>query len=91
METTWHGQLRALVAGESTAALMHDPRFAWVIFRVGSNCFVQQMFSFDGSFRKILPRRVLNDDGQQISEWATTVADISDFLDHCEWSGTSRS
>jgi hypothetical protein len=28
METVWHGQLRALIAGEQTAVLMHDPRFA---------------------------------------------------------------
>lgn len=91
METTWQAQLRALVAGERSALLIHDPRFAWVIYRDGDKCFVQQLLSLDGSFREILPRRVLNEDGHEISEWLTTVADISDFLARCDNSGTDKS
>lgn len=89
METTWQSQLRALVAGKP-AVLMHAPRFAWVIYRDGDDCFIQQIFSLDGTFRNIFPRRVLNDDGHEISEWPTTVADISDFLARCYNSGTDK-
>ena len=91
METLWHGQLRALIAGGRTAVLIYDPRFAWVIYREGDNCFVQQILSVNGAFRDILPRRVLNDDGHEISEWSITVADILDFLERCDNSGTPRS
>jgi hypothetical protein len=91
METVWQGRLRALIAGERTAVLKHDPRFAWVIYREGNNCFVQQRLSVNGAFRDILPRRVLNDDRHEISEWSVTVAQISDFLDRCDRLGAPRS
>ena len=42
LELQWMESLRKLVEGSASAvALIHDPRFAWIIYREGNHCFVQ--------------------------------------------------
>jgi hypothetical protein len=48
LERRWQSELRRLVAGASAVALVHDPRFAWVIYRDGESCFIRQVFAADG-------------------------------------------
>jgi hypothetical protein len=79
-ELKWKEQLQRLVDGQPVALLVHDPRFAWVIYRAGDTCFVQQQFSRDGTFRDLSARTSATDDGQPVSEWRTSVAAIRRFL-----------
>ncbi len=81
LESLWKSQLGRLLEGEKSVALVHDPRFAWVIYRDGSECFVQQVFSENGDFSEHLTKRVtVNEDGERISEWSTTIDEISRFV-----------
>jgi hypothetical protein len=73
MDSTWRARLQAIVDGALVVALIHDPRFAWVVFRDGESCFVQQVGSPNGKFGA--PRR-----HRGASEWETTVAAIRGFL-----------
>jgi hypothetical protein len=81
LEANWRAELEALICGEPVAVLRHDPRFAWVVYREGGECFVQQRLSLDGSFGGLLPRVVVTEDGDAVSTWATSVAAIRQFLD----------
>jgi hypothetical protein len=80
IENVWRSQLQKLIGGEIAVALVYDPRFAWIIYREGSSCFVQQKLSLDGSFSKIARRQIIDEDGQRISEWTTTISAINQFL-----------
>ena len=79
MEATWRAKLQALVDGAGAVALVHDPRFAWVIYREDSDCFVHQIFSPTRKFGKLLPRSFPTA-ARPLSEWRTTVSDIHEFL-----------
>ena len=79
-EAKWREQLQALVDGKAVALLVHDPRFAWVLFREGDVCFVQQKLSLDGTFTDIGGRTLVTEDGDPVSEWSTSVSDIRAFL-----------
>ena len=79
-EARWREQLQALVDGNPLALLVHDPRFAWVVYREGDICFVQQQFSRDGTFNDLGPRTTVTEDGDPVSEWKTSVADIRRYL-----------
>ncbi len=81
LDLVWKAELRKLVNGADAVALTHDPRFAWVIYRDGQNCFVQQVFSPDGDFRDHLASRtIVTESGQRVSEWNTEVSAIAQFL-----------
>jgi contact-dependent growth inhibition (CDI) system CdiI-like immunity protein len=80
MESCWRDELYKLLGGTVAVALIHDPRLAWIIYREGEHCFVQQRLAVDGEFYPIAPRRRYTPDGKRISEWATTVRDIERFL-----------
>ncbi len=81
LDRVWRAELRNLVNGAAAVALAHDPRFAWVIYRNGQSCFVQQAFSPDGDFRDHLASRTtVTEDGQSVSEWTTDVSSIAQFL-----------
>src|SRR3546814_12582527 len=73
LESEWHNALHALVAGSAVAVLQHDPRFAWIVYREGKECHVQQKLSLDGKFADVLPRETVSPEGDRISEWDTTV------------------
>jgi hypothetical protein len=80
LEGRWRERLAALVDGEPAVALRHDPRFAWIVYRDGADCFVQQRFRPNGDFGSIPPRVTTTSDGRPISEWATNVAAVQRFL-----------
>jgi len=80
MESRWRDELRKLLVGKSAVGLIHDPRFAWIIYREGDSCFVQQRLAINGQFFPVAPRRTCNEDGHRISEWTTNVEEIERFL-----------
>jgi predicted metallo-beta-lactamase superfamily hydrolase len=80
LEVGWRERLKALVEGEPAVVLRHDPRFAWIVYREGADCYVQQQLSLDGSFADVLPRVTTTEDGCAVSEWATTMAALGQFL-----------
>ena len=81
LESNWANQLRSLIEGTYSVALVHDPRFAWIVYRENRKCFVQQVLSLTGEFKEYLDHRVTKtEDGEQISEWSTTIEEISEFL-----------
>ncbi len=67
------------------------PRRAWVLYREGDAVFVQDRLYVaesvpitvdpDGSILDVAPRETVTEDGERISEWRTSVGDISRFLD----------
>jgi hypothetical protein len=78
--TLWKSQLRSLFEGQPAVALVHDPRFAWIVYREGPQCFVQQRFSLDGCFEMIEPRQTVSEDGDRISEWSIGLQAIAEFI-----------
>lgn len=80
LNVDWRKALAQLVAGASCVALVHDPRFAWLVYRDADTCFVQQKLSLDGEFDLNTPRQTVSDDGDRISEWPISLQAISEFL-----------
>lgn len=80
LEDNWRERLRALAEGEPVVVLRHDPRFAWIVYREGADCYVQQRLSVDGRFADVTPRVTTTEDGDAVSEWATTLAAVRQFL-----------
>ena len=79
-ELDWKALLQALLDGQPAVVLVHDPRFAWVVYREGDLCFVQQQLSLDGQFNDLLSRQTTTEDGERISEWRTTLHAIRQFV-----------
>ena len=80
LEGQWIDALKALIAGSPAVALPHDPRFAWVVYREGKDCYVQQRLSPQGRFDDLLPRETVSSEGDRISEWSTSLAAIERFV-----------
>jgi hypothetical protein len=81
VESRWRAELRKLVAGASSVALVFDPRFAWVIYREESTCFVQEVLALNGDFSSHLgARHTLTEDGNRVSEWVTDLSSIERFI-----------
>ncbi len=82
MESSWRRALQRLVdgEGEGAVALVHDPRFAWIVYRMDSQCAIQQKFSCTGEFGRIPPRRTQTESGENISEWRLDIGSIRRFL-----------
>lgn len=88
LDRLWRSELHKLVGGAPAIVLVHDPRFAWVLYRIGDACFVQQVFARDGDFRAHLATRVtVTEDGEPISEWPVHLSELEKFLH--EQSGTA--
>ena len=81
LEASWRAELTGLARGEPVAVLRHDPRFAWIVYREGGECFVQQRLSLDGTFADLLPRAVATEEGDAVSTWETSVTAVQRFLD----------
>ncbi len=83
LEARWKHELRRLldnVNNTNSVALIHDPRFAWPLYREESACYIHQVFNPEGLFLDHLAYRVTeSEDGDPISEWETSVADIQNF------------
>jgi hypothetical protein len=80
LESNWRAELRRLVSGAAAVALVHDPRFAWVFYRDGTRCFIQQKLLLHGDFQNVASRQTKTEDGQTVSEWITHVSDSERFL-----------
>lgn len=92
--SSWRKELRRLVEGEERGvALISDPRFAWIFYRIGRRCWVQEKFSLNGDFTDISPRQTHTDEGQLIREWNTILAQImhsteADYRDNLQFTIT---
>jgi len=81
LDNFWRAELKKLLDGAASVALVHDPRFAWIIYREGERCFIQQVLSLDGDFGKHLAARVtLTEEGNTVSEWQTEISTIAQFV-----------
>jgi hypothetical protein len=78
--SVWRDELRSLVQGRNAVALVHDPRFCWVVYRDGEQCFVQQLLMIDGCVDPFPPRQTVSDTGERISEWPISLHAIAEFL-----------
>lgn len=76
----WRDQLQSLLDGRTAIALQHDPSFAWIVYREGEQCYVQQMLAINGNFDSISPRCTLSEGGERISEWPIGLKSIAQFL-----------
>ena len=81
LEASWRAELTELADGKRVAVLQHDPRCAWIVYREGGECFVQQRLSLDGTFGGLMPRVTTTEEGDAVSTWATSLAAIQRFLD----------
>jgi hypothetical protein len=79
-EVLWRHELRRLISGERAVALIYDPRFAWIVYRIGMRCFVQEKLSLSGEFTDLEPRQTHSEVGEPISEWDTTLAEIRRYV-----------
>ena len=80
LDTLWRDELFKLIDGAASVALVHDPRFAWIVYREVEQCFVQQVFSLDGDFgHHLVTRLTTTEDGNAVSEWCTQLSTIKRF------------
>jgi hypothetical protein len=80
MTAQWRAQLRHLVAGEQPAVALVTGGAAWIVYRAGKRCYIQQRYFIMRASREIGRRKTHSEDGQRISEWSTTVEEIARFL-----------
>jgi len=78
MASRWRTQLRRLVGCDESAVALDTGGAAWIIYRVGKRCYIQQRYFLSRASREIGPRHT-HADGQRISEWSTTVAEVARF------------
>ena len=82
LENQWKEELRKLLEGKSAVALVHDSRFAWILYRNADHCFIQQAMSLNGDFAEHLSiRKTFTEEGIKISEWSTKLIEIKQFLE----------
>lgn len=84
----WSAALRSLLAGAAAVGLPTASSITWVLYRVGSKVLVQQMLMLPGIGPKLLPdgtvghipvHNEVDEDGQCISQWTTTVEAVAAF------------
>lgn len=76
----WREQLRLLINGKPAVSLIHDPRFAWIVYRESDLCYVQQRLALDGCFDPIPRREVVTEDGSRVSEWPVSIHSVAQFV-----------
>ena len=85
----WPDDLRRLLAGDVAVGLPTAIHMTWVLYRVGADVRVQQMLTMPGvgptltelgRVTNIPAYRSVNEDGERLSEWSTTVHAIREFL-----------
>ena len=88
-ESAWRSELASLLGGRSAVGLRTQPKFAWVLYRVGNDVFVQEHLICDdwtgrldseGNILELPPRRTRTEEGERISEWRVKLADIRSFV-----------
>lgn len=89
MALRWSEALRALLSGAAAVGLPTACNMTWVLYRSGSQVFVQQMLMLpgigpqllaDGTVGDIPPHHEISEEGQRISQWATTLDAVSAFV-----------
>lgn len=89
MAARWSDGLRSLLGGATAVGLPTACNMTWVLYRSGSNVFVQQMLMLpgigpqllpDGTVGQIPPHAEFNEDGQRISQWDTTIEAVAAFV-----------
>jgi hypothetical protein len=81
LEASWRSELRKLLNGATSVSLVFDPRFAWVVYREGSTCFVQEALALGGDFSEHLSaRHTVTEEGERIGEWVTDVSSVARFI-----------
>jgi hypothetical protein len=78
MASRWRAQLRRFVSGDEPAVALDAGGAAWILYRVGKRCYIQQRYFLPRVSREIGSRHT-HTDGQRISEWSTTVAEVAQF------------
>lgn len=76
----WKARLASLLNGEQAVALVHDPRFAWIVYRVSDICYIQQRLAINGCFKQIPSRQTVSEDGERISEWPVPLNAVAQFV-----------
>ena len=80
MAAQWRAQLRRLVAGQQPAVALDTGGAAWIVYRAGNRCYIQQRYFITREAREIGRRETHGEDGARISEWSTTVDGVARFL-----------
>jgi hypothetical protein len=80
MAAQWRAQLWRLVAGQQPAVALVTGGAAWIVYRVGKRCYIQQRYFITRASREIGRRETHSEDGQRISEWSTTVDEVARFI-----------
>lgn len=85
----WSGELRRLLEGAVAVGLPTAPNMAWVLYRSDREVIVQQMLMLPavgpklaqgGRVVDIPERTTVNEDGDRISEWMTTIEAVAAFV-----------
>jgi hypothetical protein len=85
----WKHELRLLIDGGSAVGLPTASNMTWVLYRIGKKVLVRQMLMLpgigptlarNGKVVEIPERATVNEDGDPISEWVTSVEAISAFV-----------
>ena len=80
MAAQWRAQLRRLVRGGHSAVALDTGGAAWIVYRAGKRCYIQQRYFVSRASREIGPRCTHYEDGQRISEWSTTLEEVARFI-----------
>lgn len=85
----WRAELQKLVNGSTSVGLATSRSMAWILYRFGTKVHVQQVLAVDESGLVIsnemrvtcIPQyEAIGADGEQVSEWLTSVEDVRAFL-----------
>ncbi|MDB5174301.1 MAG: CdiI N-terminal domain [Phycisphaerales bacterium] len=83
-------ELQMLVSGAAAVGLLTAPNMAWLLYRFGDDVLIHQNLIVPGWDGELSPNGFItrvphycseDDEGRQISEWATTVDAVRAFLD----------
>lgn len=86
---TWPIALRSLVSGSDAVGLAVASNMGWLFYRFGNKVLVQQSLfvqgwggelNMTGNVTRVPAHQRVLDDGEQISEWSTTIHAIRVFL-----------
>lgn len=85
----WTTELQKLVSGATAVGLAASPSMAWILYRFGTKVHVQQVLAVEESglvisnemrVTRIPQYEPVGADGEQVSEWLTSVEDVRAFL-----------
>ncbi|MEZ6142294.1 MAG: hypothetical protein R3B84_17175 [Zavarzinella sp.] len=76
----WRQKLGVLVAGQPGVALIHDPRFAFIVYRDGQQCLITQRLSLDGQFDPVEKPPLLTEDGEKYDLWMVDFESVAKFV-----------